>query len=75
MSKRYLLICEYVHCFGRVTYERGHAATEAEAIKWVDTQSAAAEQQPLPSCDPIRRCPVLTCPAKSQLPRFAYRKI
>ncbi len=71
---KFKLYCEYVHCCGKRTLELGEKDTEEMAQKWLQEQTSRRKRPRLPKNDLIRTCPVVHCPAKLQIPRYAYCK-
>jgi hypothetical protein len=72
---RFELLWGYCHCFGKTTYHAGFAASEAEARRWVQTQPCGMVMREIPVSEPLRRCPVVSCPGKRQRPWFGFRAV
>ena len=67
------LVCDFLHCRGRVSVAMGTCASEAEARRWVARHRDCKWPQDGVPSDPHSRCPVSCCALKSQPPRFGYR--
>jgi len=74
MQRQFKLYCEYIHCCGKKEIEIGETDTEKKAKQWIQEQIKKKNRPRLPKTDLIRTCPVIHCPAKLQIPRYAYRK-
>jgi hypothetical protein len=72
MVERFRLFCEYTHCCGKQVLELGTADTKEKARQWQEQQILGAARPRLEENDLILTCPVRHCPAKFQVPRFAY---
>ena len=67
------LICEYLHCRGKVSVCMGTCANEEEARRWVALRQGSGRRAGRLPADPHSRCPVACCALKGQPPRFGYR--
>lgn len=68
----YRLFCEYTHCCGKQVLELGAVDTEQKAVAWQEAQTLGGKRPRLEENDLILTCPVRHCPAKFQVPRYAY---
>ena len=72
MAERFRLFCEYTHCCGKQVLELGTAESREKARQWQEKQTLGAKRPRLEENDLILTCPVRHCPAKFQVPRYAY---
>ncbi|MFO8110990.1 MAG: hypothetical protein R6T92_00625 [Desulfosalsimonadaceae bacterium] len=68
------LVFGFIHCIGKTVYPAGFAASESEAVRWVEKQKQGENGRvKVPPQDPIHWCPVRHCHMKCQKPWFGYR--
>ncbi len=70
----YELIFGYRHCFGKTVYGAGMADTREEAVQWVVEMECGEQKLPVPKSEPLRTCPVTSCPIRRQSPWFSFRE-
>jgi len=75
MSTHFNLTCEYIHCFGKHTVNVGFVDQEKEAVAWKEKMRESSKKPSLSRDDPIRTCPVVRCPLKTQTPRYDFQAI
>jgi len=70
----YELIFGFQHCFGKTEYRAGKVDSREDALLWVAEMERGEKKLPVPETEPLRTCPVTSCPIRRQVPWFSFRK-